>query len=264
MDTTQKKTDSIIIGNCLACNGLVRIPSTLHAKSTVRCPHCSESFPLQKVIEQSIPELELVDQKPTEEIIPRADQSVRPKTDESTKKTRDKFVVPSQLSKGAVRSRRRRRSSDRSQTASRSDATAGRRSTDGVRVGPSRSPSPSHRSSGGSRSHSSRHRSKEIETSSVKEILKIVIGALLAFPIAYLLILWIVRTDPLQIAPSIGNVVPLAVPAEYRQAEVGEEPNGALDEVRQRKQGEVGGETSSDNGNDEGLDVPDVNPDNIR
>ena len=56
MDQAKNKTEAIIIGNCLGCQGLVRIPNSADAKSTVRCPHCDESYPLQQILIEAVPE----------------------------------------------------------------------------------------------------------------------------------------------------------------------------------------------------------------
>ena len=104
MDTAKKQTESIIIGNCLGCQGLVRIPATANAKSTVRCPHCGESYPLQEILIEAVPELELLASE-SPSVVPRADQNVGDQ--KKSDPPREKFVVPVQLSKGAKRPNRR-------------------------------------------------------------------------------------------------------------------------------------------------------------
>ena len=101
---SQNPFESIIIGNCLSCQGLVRVPATARASSKVRCPHCSNSYLLSQILDQAVPELELVDEPSDTPGVPRVDQILEnPEGDEP-----QKFVVPPQLSKGAHRSRRRR------------------------------------------------------------------------------------------------------------------------------------------------------------
>jgi hypothetical protein len=48
------------------------------------------------------------------------------------------------------------------------------------------------------------------------EVFKVAIGGCMAFPIAYLLLLWFFNQDPFNLAPTIGRILPFAVPAELR------------------------------------------------
>lgn len=48
-------------------------------------------------------------------------------------------------------------------------------------------------------------------------MIKVVVGGLLAIPIAYLLVLWAFTQDPLNVGPTLGKVVPFMVPAELRE-----------------------------------------------
>ena len=84
------------------------------------------------------------------------------------------------------------------------------------------------------------------------EIIKIAIGGLLAFPIAYLMVLWFFGQDPLQIGPVIGNIAPFVVPAELRGPEP--EPAPAKTEIKTN-------EPLEDNG---ALPIPDIDPDKVR
>lgn len=197
-ERNQNSTDSIIIGNCLSCQGLVRVPSTAPAKSIVRCPHCSESFQLFEILNQSVPELELVSEIPAvaEEAseVPRVDQIVI-KTDEN-REASDTFVVPPQLAKGARRSRRR------------SSSASGNMSS-----GNSQPSSRAERTGESSRQRPRARRPRE--RNSAVEAIKVVMGGLLAIPIAYLVVFWLFKQDPLDLGPKIGNVAPFLVPEQF-------------------------------------------------
>ena len=51
------------------------------------------------------------------------------------------------------------------------------------------------------------------------EIFKVVLGGALAIPIAYLLVLWVFKQDPLDVAPKIVQTAPFLLPAEFRALE---------------------------------------------
>lgn len=51
------------------------------------------------------------------------------------------------------------------------------------------------------------------------EIAKVILGALLALPVAQLIIWWVLAVDPLQLAPSVAKVVPFAVPGKVLKSE---------------------------------------------
>ncbi len=206
----------------------------------VRCPHCMGSFVLSQILDQSIPELEIVDEvdQLPEEIIPVVDRvSVRTAVDD---RTREKFVVPHQLSAGAKRKRRHRRRGGTSTSNNGEDRAVYKREP-GIRAGGSErfnaspasdqvasvetsiaanktikqprrvSVEPARRSSG--RSSSSRHYD---EPNSFVEFLKIAFGGLFAFPIAYLLVLWIFSQDPLALGPYVSKVAPWMIPVNLR------------------------------------------------
>jgi len=53
--------NSIIVGNCISCEGLVRVSARTKANAAIRCPHCQETFPLLRLLESSVPEVEVVE-----------------------------------------------------------------------------------------------------------------------------------------------------------------------------------------------------------
>jgi predicted HAD superfamily phosphohydrolase len=88
--------------------------------------------------------------------------------------------------------------------------------------------------------------------------MKVVIGGLLAIPIAYLLVFWIFKQDPLNVGPTIGNVVPFLVPAELR----GDKVEDAGEDSKKVKPKAPAAKTVDDNLAD--LPIPDVDPDLVK
>ena len=242
----------MILGNCISCNGLMRVPVTTDVSNVACCPHCNGRFPVQQLIASAIPAAEIIQGEVAEDYTPVVDR-VREPVDENAVKPRVKFEVPKQIYNGAKHRRRRRRSRgsderkeqalkevERSNPArpkikvasvpvatTQSAPEAG--SADGKVVGEvpressrSRSSSSSESSSSDSRSSRSRSRSRsstrrpeEEEADSAIEWLKIGVGGFIAFPLAYLGLMWIAGLDPFGIAPTIHKVVPFVVPSRF-------------------------------------------------
>ncbi len=115
MDSAKKSSvGPIIAGNCINCFGMVRISQTMAVNSTVRCPHCKESFLLHELLDQSLPPLEVVtkrgDDTPDQEA-PYIDtlDAKRGQQADKPERPRVKFDAPKALRDGAKRRRRRRR-----------------------------------------------------------------------------------------------------------------------------------------------------------
>ena len=101
----------MILGNCISCNGLMRVPVTTDVSHVACCPHCNERFPVQQMIASAIPAAEIIQGETAEDFTPAVDR-VREPVDEDVVKPRVKFEVPKQIYNGAKhrRGRRRRRS----------------------------------------------------------------------------------------------------------------------------------------------------------
>ena len=114
----------------------------------------------------------------------------------------------------------------------------------------SSSDSRSSRSQSSSRRSSSSSRSKpEEDPDSVVEWLKIGVGGFIAFPLAYLGLMWIAGLDPFGLAPTIHKVVPLVVPSSLIDDDtlpLGSEFDDLDSEI------------------DEGLPMPSLDPDDVR
>ncbi len=261
----------MILGNCIACNGLMRVPVTTDVTHVACCPHCEKRFPVQQLIASAIPAAEIIEGEVAQDYTPVVDR-VREPADENAVKPRVKFEVPKQIYNGAKHRRRRRRRSrssderkeqaikeaERSRTgrpkinastvpvattqsaSSTVEETTADEATSAVKVvdevpresarsrssssgsSSSRSSSSESRSSRSSKSSSRRSSSSEPEEEpdSVVEWLKITVGGFIAFPLAYLGLMWIVGLDPFGLAPTIHKVVPFVVPSRFVEDDV--------------------------------------------
>ena len=259
--------DTPIMGNCLSCQGLVRVPATAPTNSTVKCPHCNESFRLSQILNNAVPELKIVEETVQEE---QSDEEV------AVKDSDGRFVVAKQLRQSSKRSRRGRRRSrsrrhedtegmvpipkattnveselvgnpdiEREREADRSQFAVGETRNEGPRESfDSRrsSSSSSGRSSSRDRSSSRSRRPASREPNAFYEIIKVVIGGEMAIPIAYLLVLWVFKQDPLHVAPKIYQTAPYLLPAQFQveetpsaegdgDSEVGDDEGEPVDEV---------------------------------
>ncbi len=72
-----------------------------------------------------------------------------------------------------------------------------------------------------SRTNSTRRRSSSSSKKAQQwvELAKVVFGALLALPVAQLIIWWVLAVDPLQLAPTVAKAVPFVVPAKVLEAD---------------------------------------------
>ncbi len=122
-NTYQNK--DFIVGNCPGCEKYVRVPTHANPSVIVKCPLCSESFPLAVLIEDVVPSVEIVADQP---VIAKGSSTSRKSInaidtpdlfhvknsqvyEPITEKKNGRFVVPQQLAKGTKKKKRRRRSS---------------------------------------------------------------------------------------------------------------------------------------------------------
>lgn len=200
----QVSPDSSILGNCLSCQGLVRVPVKSSADSKVRCPHCSNEYRLSEILDESVPALEIIDdaQQPV---------AIAPVIEEPEPFQKEVFVVPPQLSDGAKRQRRKRKDQSEGGSDSRR-AAAGRSSSREERRSRKRSRS---NSKPESRSRGQKRTSKSPRNPAI-EFIKVVVGGLMAIPIAYAIVLWAFNKDPLNVGPQISEYVPIVIPADFQ------------------------------------------------
>ena len=195
----QTSPDLSILGNCLNCGGLVRVPVKSAADSKVRCPHCSNEYRLSEILDESVPALEIVEETPESFTAPL-------ELAEPTVIQKDVFVVPSQLAEGAMRKRKRREHSEGSSSQRRERGGRGAARED--------KRSRSERNS----QHSSRGKTRTSKTakSPAIEFVKVVVGGLMSIPIAYAIVLWAFNKDPLNVGPQISRYAPVVIPADFQ------------------------------------------------
>lgn len=196
----------VMVTSCPDCRAIVQLPSCANVEALVQCPYCGDQYPLKTMLPETIPELILV--KPAQ-TAPQAGEAAAEPVERET------FVaslldVPATLRNGSKRSKRR---SSRSE--SRESATA--------------VPDPSIRKSGRQSQKGSRSRESHSWAMVVKqesrprnpglEMAKVVLGGMLAIPVAQVIVWWLIGLDPLNIAPSVGRVIPFVVPAKLRPEE---------------------------------------------
>lgn len=249
--TAPSPSGPIIAANCISCMGMVRIPHSLPVNTTVRCPHCQELFVLSELLDQSLPSVEIVvseAEAAEQEDAPYID-TLHLKRDEQAnreERPRVKFEIPKALKDGAKRKRRRKRRS-RSASGEGSSSTKNGRSyvipdsvptdgdstTMGEAIERRQSRSGSRRSSSGSssegssssssyrgkvRSHASRLKDSKPEWST-EDLFKIVAGSLLAIPIAYMMLIWVFKSDPFGVASPVSRVLPFAIPSSMHASD---------------------------------------------
>ena len=194
----QASADSSILGNCLNWQGLVRVPLKAAANSKVRCPHCGNEYRLSEILVESVPVLEIV-QEPTEQL----------EMEELDVSQEEVFVVPPQLAEGAFRRRERRMENDQLDG-----------SSDSRRFKLGRSSSREAKSSRIGDNFQQRIRRHSRVSKSAKnpfiEFIKVVVGGLMAIPIAYAIVLWAFDKDPLNVGPQVSKYVPFVIPADFQ------------------------------------------------
>ena len=202
----QASADSLILGNCLNCQGLVRVPLRAAANSKVRCPHCSNEYRLSEILEESVPALEIVEEA-----------TERLEMEEPDLSQKEVFVIPPQLAEGALRKRERRTEND--QLARNSDSRRGKSGYSSSRKGRgSRKKSRKRLRIGDNLQRRFRGHSPAAKKakSPILEFIKVVVGGLMAIPIAYAIVLWGFDKDPLNVGPQVSEYVPFVIPADFQ------------------------------------------------
>ncbi|MDA7902484.1 hypothetical protein N9B31_02385 [Mariniblastus sp.] len=198
----QVSPDSSILGNCLNCQGLVRVPLKAAADSKVRCPHCSNEYRLSEILDESVPALEIVEEATESFAAPLV-------MEEPAEIQREVFVVPPQLAEGALRKRKRRTNLDNSEESSDSSRKTSSRSS-------SREDRRSRKKSRSGGNSQKRARTPKSPKSPAIEFIKVVVGGLMAIPIAYAIVLWAFNKDPLNVGPQVSEYVPFVIPADFQ------------------------------------------------
>lgn len=242
-------------GNCPECKHLVRVPIDANPRSQVACPHCQAQFNLHLLLDLTVPELKIIKESGSKTIppVPLVDRVLFSEEGDQRKKF---VVPPQLVKGAKRKSRRSRNSShqeERSSPAAKTfvdaisvdssnetiddsspsnpgdnreeltnesdtnvvEVNAGPQSSRNVRNNQRRSRASKRGSRSSSRSRNSFDNIHD-DSSPQLELVKMLFGGILAFPIAYAMLLWIFLQDPLGIAPSLGEVAPLSVPRKFR------------------------------------------------
>ncbi|MEZ6094529.1 MAG: hypothetical protein R3C03_09880 [Pirellulaceae bacterium] len=194
------------VTQCPGCANMVLLPRVIAVDAKVRCTKCSRVFSLASILPDDLPRMELVDSDEAAELPMSSDVE---NVDIDVDPTRP-LPVSSILRNGAKRKRRSSRSGDETVKAKRAS-----NERDSVRETRAKTRSETRRS----------HSHREESSSSFGEIAKVVFGALLALPVAQLIIWWGLGLDPLGIGPSVGQIAGPIVPAAIRTVDAEVESN---------------------------------------
>lgn len=219
---------------CLGCAKLVRLPAGPDPNAMARCPRCGETYQIGELLDSEIPELEVLGTKSQSSsagpsIVSFESKNENAPAESIPKDEFNRFVVAPALAKGAKRKKRRR---SRSSSGSKSPGAVkpiveqSDRSERGSSSGSSRS---------SSSSRSSRRLPRKADSGFV-EVVKIIFGAMMAPPVAQLVIWWVLGLDPLGLGPATSKFVPPLVPATFHAEELnGEAEKGAKKETSDRE-----------------------------
>lgn len=237
---------SQIVATCPRCGALAYLPPVMSTMTTVRCPHCQHQYCLAEILPEDMQTLNVVTATP--ESTPPAEEPV------IVPPVFSKLQVSPILRKGA----RRRGSqaaedvvgalSDLAESTGNSSSSeltwSGAEQTWDGELKPgseSISSKTAARSFGGDSSRgrrsaqssskssrSRRHRSRESSRNSFSgfsdsnrsavEIVKMILGGLMALPVAQIVIWWGLGQDPLKLGPTVGAKMPALVPPALRES----------------------------------------------
>ena len=215
-DTVTLQTDSPL--PCPKCSKLFRLPDGFTSTSALACPHCQQQVTGNEILAAMAPTAKIVDVPVAAPANPNSGARPTRSFDEQD------FVIPKPLKTAQRRSRRH--------PERKSPLTEER---DGPKSSSESSGGSSGKSSGGSSSRSSGKSSskkgKKAEPANpLAELLKIVLGGVLALPIAQLILWWAFNSDPLGFAPKTSQFAAFLVPPKLQPAEaVIEEEQGDKD-----------------------------------
>ena len=191
-----------LVTSCPQCTAVVYLPSIISVDAIVRCPICHHKYPIRSVLPESIPQLELVfDSQDTELDNDSRDAVFGNSNNSESMIALEKLTVPDVLKNGAKRRTRVRREPKPELSIGEAvENSQAEPATNKPRI-------------------RSRQRSILRKNRKLIEVAKIAMGALLALPVAQIIIWWGLGSDPIQIAPSVGKVAPFLVPQKLRELE---------------------------------------------
>jgi len=251
---SQTSTNRSAYGNCPKCQGLVRVPLEFKPSSQVQCPHCQAEFPLHQLADLTVPDLTIVATETPTHAVPLVDRVlfamdgekpqkfiVPPQLAKGAKRRKKRrgsqqdsspqpifkkavlppSVPPTNSSQSSADSVLDPVSFATLESDSRSPSTSPGLESEEVRpsIRTERDTRPVRRLSApaaSSRRRRNNSLANEEKSNPVLEFIKMALGGILAFPLAYAILLWIFMMDPLGVAPTLGKSAPMLVPKVYR------------------------------------------------
>lgn len=178
---------------CPECKDEVSVPAGVSAEAQVKCPLCGVEFSMTRIARQLPPELIVME-------------------DSSGGGSRTAEASPFQIKQGfkAVDSAPAGAFSFEEKSAPEGPKPTYAADSDTTET---KTPRTTARAT-------ARPSGRKKEKNMIFEGLKVIVGGLAAFPVVQLAVWWIGRTDPLDLGPKVGNVVPFVVPKHLRSSQV--------------------------------------------
>ena len=177
------------VATCPECKDEVSVPVGVSAEAQVKCPLCGVEFSMARIVKQLPPELIVI-------------------SDSSGRGSRSESASPFQIKQGfkAVESAPAGAFSFEEKSAPAGSKPTYAADSDKGETKPTRSTARA----------TARPSGRKNEKNMLFEVAKVVVGGLAAFPIVQLAVWWIGRTDPLDLGPKVGAIVPFVVPKHLR------------------------------------------------
>ncbi len=182
------------IATCKGCNSEIRLPMAIKATAKIQCPICQATFTVGDLI--GPPVAIIIDEEPAnptpadavvvDSNIPHVDRVVGSKGKEDVWNS---ISVPSY-----------------ERTTARGRSKLANPELD--------SPPEFTRPRTKNYLKSEKRRKEKFKPNSRKDLLKIIVGGLLALPVAQLILWWMFTQDPLALAPTVHKYAPVLVPAK--------------------------------------------------
>lgn len=204
-----------MLTTCPQCGHFVRLPVLVSMSAHVRCPLCHHSYALRSVLPIDIPELELMVQGEwsgkSDSFPDLAARSASSNSSERPIPVADRLSIPEVLQRGTKRRGHRRPQRELGDAAGSHVASLDPQEMADI--------SPTDR-----RDYPRRPvgRRRKATSSSSLELVKVMVGGLLALPVAQLIIWWALGLDPFRMGPAVGRYVPFIVPSRLAEDDTAE------------------------------------------
>ncbi len=193
--STGTGSDELNVIACNACESEIRLPSNVKSTAKVKCPLCSKVFRISDVTGPPVAEIVQDDDEESnsavEAMVPHVDRVVIDTGEQDSKL--DRIVPAPSYEKTTARGRAREQGLAIEEEPNKTVARRPRSSKKKTFV---------------------RKKNKKVE------FIKLLLGMVMALPVAQLVLWWGFKKDPFDIAPRIAEYAPLVVPTDLRpQAE---------------------------------------------